>query len=450
MKKNQSECKLICFLIFAFLLVSSVSVDASDISSTHFIIRDPSIGTVGGYQSSGSFKLYGSGNSIFSGFGSSLSFMSNYGFLYFPFINSGTLSGSVNSSDMNLSWTPSTAGHGFTVSGYRIGKSSTSGSGYVYNTVGNVTTVIYASQPAGTYYFVVDTLDGFGSVATTSNEIVLTVSSTAIPPTSTGGGGGGGGGGTTISTGANFSGRAYPGSKVFLLKDGQIAVSTVAGGDANFTINLSGLSAGDFVFVIYAEDQAGRRSTLFTYPLTLTPGATSEISGIFISPTIATDKEEVKKGDTITIIGQSVPNSEVTISVHSSPEIFVRASSDKYGGYVYNFDTAILDMGDHLTKSKSVKLNDISPYGRAIGFKVGDKTVYAEKSVPIKSDDPATTGSCAKMLVDLNSDCRVNLFDYSILAFWYKKPSIRTGVDLNHDGKVDIVDFSIMAHYWTI
>jgi hypothetical protein len=431
----------------AMLVISTGSAHASDLTSPSFIIRDPSFGTGGGYQSSGSFKLFGSGNSLFSGLGSSLNFISNYGFLYFPFIQSGVLSGSVNSSDMNLSWTPSTAGHGFNVSGYRIGKSATSGSGYVYNSVGNVTTVIYASQPAGTYYFIVETLDGLGSVAATSNEIVLTVSSTAIPPTSTGGGGAGG---ITISTGANFSGRAYPGSKVFLLKDGQVAASTVAGGDASFTINLSGLSGGDFIFVVYAEDQAGRRSTLFTYPLTLTSGATSEIGGIFISPTIATDKEEVKKGDTITIIGQSAPSSEVSISVHSSPEMFVKASSDKYGGYVYNFDTSVLDMGDHLTKSKAIKLNDISPYGRAIGFKVGDRTVYVKNSLPVKSDDPATIGSCDQILVDLNSDCRVNLFDYSILAFWYKKFPVQARVDFNHDGKVDIIDFSIMAHSWTI
>ena len=70
--------------------------------------------------------------------------------------------------------------------------------------------------------------------------------------------------GDPASTGAIFSGMAYPGSKVFLLKDGQVAASTIAGGDAHFKISLMGLSSGDFIFLVYAEDTAGRRSTLFT------------------------------------------------------------------------------------------------------------------------------------------------------------------------------------------
>ncbi|MEI6660211.1 MAG: hypothetical protein WCK91_02190 [bacterium] len=446
MEKSNHYFKTILSLLFFGLFFGSVS--ASDISSTHFIISDPVIGTSGGYQSSGSFKMFGTGNSLFSALGSSVSFISDYGFLYFPFINSGVLGGSVNSSDVNLSWTASTAGLGFNVSGYKIGRSLTSGSGYTFNSVGNTLNVIYASQPAGTYYFIVQTLDGLGSVAATSNEVVLTVSSTVVPPTQTGGAGGAG---VPISTGAIFSGRAYPGSKVFLSKDGQLAASTVAGGDANFTISLTGLSSGDYLFLVYAEDQAGRRSTTFTFPVTLTSGATSNIGGIFIAPTIATDKDEVKQGDNLTIIGQAVPNGQVSISVHSSPELFVKTTSDKYGGYVYNFDTSVLDMGDHLTKSKA-SLSDapiISAYGRAIGFKVGDKNVYSQNPVSTPETPVVVNPTCG-VKADLNNDCRVNLFDYSILAYWYQKPQVSSKVDLNHDGKVDLIDFSIMAYYWTI
>src|SRR3989338_10019043 len=66
--------------------------------------------------------------------------------------------------------------------------------------------------------------------------------------TSSGGGGGGGGGSfsppSTPQTAVNFSGRAYPKSTVTLLKDAQIAATTIAGADANFQISLSGLSTG--------------------------------------------------------------------------------------------------------------------------------------------------------------------------------------------------------------
>ena len=55
---------------------------------------------------------------------------------------------------------------------------------------------------------------------------------------------------------------------------------------------------------------------------------------------------------------------------------------------------------------------------------------------------------------DLNCDKRVNLVDFSIAAYWYKRTisaefAVKEKERLNGDGKVDLVDFSIMAFYWT-
>ena len=55
---------------------------------------------------------------------------------------------------------------------------------------------------------------------------------------------------------------------------------------------------------------------------------------------------------------------------------------------------------------------------------------------------------------DLNGDCRVNLIDYSMTAFWYRRPlnapaSLFELKLLNSDGKINLVDFSILAYYWT-
>jgi hypothetical protein len=41
------------------------------------------------------------------------------------------------------------------------------------------------------------------------------------------------------------------------------------------------------------------------------------------------------------------------------------------------------------------------------------------------------------------------LIDFSIAAYWYKRPSVPENVDINSDGKVDLIDFSIMAFHWT-
>jgi len=261
---------------------------------------------------------------------------------------------------------------------------------------------------------------------------------------SAGGGGGGGGGGVSSyvppQTTVNFSGRAYPGSTVTLLKDAQLVVTTDAGPDANFQINLSGLSGGSYIFSVYSEDDKGNRSSLLTFPISVTQGAATSISGIFIAPTIAVDKSEVKRGDTIAIFGQSVPQADIIISVGSSQEVFANTKSDKNGIYLHDFDTAVLDYGDHIAKAKAGAADQlISGFSAAVGFKVSEQNVAKE----------VTQKTAQEKKVDVDGDAKVNLVDFSIEAYWYKRASPPASVDLNGDGKVDLVDFSIMAYYWT-
>ncbi len=253
------------------------------------------------------------------------------------------------------------------------------------------------------------------------------------------GGGGGGGGGYYAApvTSAVFSGRAYPKSGVTLLKDAQISATTIVGADANFQISISGLAGGNYIFGVYSEDNKGIRSSLLTFPISVISGATTNVSGIFISPTISVDKSEVKRGDNIAIFGQSAPQADIIISVNSEEEFFGKTISDKDGIYLYNFDSSFVDYGTHYAKSKaSIGNQAVSSFSNVISFKVGTKNIAAELPKII------TKG-------DLNNDRRVNLVDFSIAAYWYKRSSPPTSVDLNGDGKVDLIDFSIMAYYWT-
>jgi hypothetical protein len=264
----------------------------------------------------------------------------------------------------------------------------------------------------------------------------------ATPETPSGGrtSGGGGGGMSEVTSGVNFSGRAYPLSKVTLLKDGQLAASTVAGPDAKFGISLIGLNPGSYNFAVYGEDKVGRRSSLLTFPISVSYGATAQVSGIFVAPTIAVDKSEVKKGDTIAMFGQTTPGAEVTLQINSVEPLFAKASADGAGAYLYDLDTSFLDLGQHLAKSKSALEDIVSPFGQSVGFRVGTENV------------PVSQQILPNPRVDLNSDSRVNLIDFSILAYWYKRPlsaEVRTKVDLNGDGTIDLKDFSIMAYWWT-
>ncbi|MGC9067357.1 MAG: Ig-like domain-containing protein, partial [Minisyncoccia bacterium] len=153
----------------------------------------------------------------------------------------------------------------------------------------------------------------------------------------TGGGGGGGGGyvpppiiPTLHGTGqVNFTGRAYPNSTVTLLKDAQIVATTIAGSDANFQISLTNITAGSYIFSVYSEDNKGNRSSLLTFPLSVTSGVVTNVTGIFISPTIDVDKVEVKKGEVIKIFGQAIPNSDITVIINSDKEIYGKTKADK-------------------------------------------------------------------------------------------------------------------------
>jgi len=70
------------FLIFALLLAPLTN--AGDLTSASFIIKDPIIGTGGGYGTSASFQAFSAGHTLLSGYATSASFINKYGFLYFP------------------------------------------------------------------------------------------------------------------------------------------------------------------------------------------------------------------------------------------------------------------------------------------------------------------------------------------------------------------------------
>ena len=261
------------------------------------------------------------------------------------------------------------------------------------------------------------------------------------PPSGGGGGGGGGSSNSTplVATEVIFRGIAYPGSNVSLLKDGQLVSRVPAGPDAKFEISLSGMSSGQYTFSVWAQDSNGIKSTTQSFTVDVTQGVTTLVSGIFIPTTISIDKSEVKQGDVLTIIGQTAPKAEVNVFVHSANAIINNVVSNDLGSWVYKLDTLPLEYGNHNTQARTKTATDISTFSKLLSFKVGDTNIFA----------PAPS----KVLIgDLNSDGRVDLIDFSILAYWYKKPIpkyIADNLGVSEIGNVNLRDFSIMAYYWT-
>lgn len=415
---------------------------AEEFSSSNYTVSDP-VFRSGHYASSTSFQLQSILSQIGIGTSSAATGSISSGFLYFPFVVSPIVSATAGDASVSLSWTSASSGGGWTVESYEVGKATSSSGPYSFSSIGSGTSSTITGLSNGTaYYFVVRVLDSLGyAIATTSP-----VSATPVAASGgdSGGGGGGGGGGSIMvppSSGpitVNFTGRAYPKSSVTFLKDGQVVTTTTADAKAMFSVSVT-VTPGTYMFSVYSEDFAGNRSSLLTFPVSVTSGTTN-IGGIFIAPTIDVDKSQVRQGDTINIFGQSISNGEITILVNSEEEIFKKVTTDESGAYLLQFDSSVLEKGDHLAKSKAATTEEISSFSKAVSFKVGDISMPKVKPTAKKGD--------------LNGDGKVNLVDFSIAAFWYKKTlsadfSEKESAVLNGDGQVNLADFSIIAYYWT-
>ncbi|NVN97348.1 hypothetical protein HXX01_03920 [Candidatus Nomurabacteria bacterium] len=176
----------------------------------------------------------------------------------------------------------------------------------------------------------------------------------------------------------------------------------------------------------------------FSFPVYVTAGTTVNIGGIFLSPTINVDKSEVKKGDNLLVYGQTVPSTNLNIVFHSDSEILKNTKTDSTGLYKYNMDTDPLEYGSHNVKSKVLTADEVSAISPEVPFIVG-----------LVSKIKDQTDNCGRLRGDLNCDGKVNLVDFSIMAYWYKRVSPPAKIDLSGDGQVTLVDFSIMAYNWT-
>ncbi|MDO8530142.1 MAG: hypothetical protein Q7S10_01935 [bacterium] len=243
------------------------------------------------------------------------------------------------------------------------------------------------------------------------------------------------GGSASVGLRVVFSGKAYPGATVVLLKDAQIAATVTANQNADFTIEAGRLSAADYIFSLYAKDSTGKSSRLIVIPVAA-GGGTTTINNILIPPTISGAKKQVAKGEPLDIFGQSIPNASILIAIKKpTGEFSVNTVSDAGGNYRHALDTSLLGFGEYQATAEA-SFGNIASISSAIRFIVGDETILEDPSAcPLKGD--------------LNEDCAVNLIDFSILIYWFDFTTVPEKVDLNGDKKADLVDFSVMAYYWT-
>lgn len=418
------------------LLALSGTALADEFTSTNYRLLDPVLAP-SGYGTSSSFQLWGSIGETAVGTSTSSGFSAIGGFLPFPFASTPAVSATAGATQVALSWTSSQTYLGWNVGSYVVGQSTSTGGPYTYTSAGLSTSLTQTSLTAGTvYYFVVTVRDAFGNGIATSSEVSATPTSGSPGGGGGGGGGGGSGGGGTASI--FVSGSAYPNSTIYFYQDGREILRTVSGPDAKFEFSKSNIASGSYTFSVVAVDPKKQRSPAFSIPVTLPEDGTTRITGVFLAPTLATDYDQVKRGETITFFGLTVPDAGVVLQVNSSEPHFFQASSDEDGVYLMQFNSGVLELGKHTAKSQAQKSAVMSPYSNLVAFKVSDET---QRKVSV-------------MKGDLNKDGRVNLYDFSIAAYWYKRTLTGTIITdeierLNGDGVINLTDFSIIAYYWT-
>lgn len=424
-------------LLLGLVFVGPV-VFADNLTSTSFQVENPMLIISSGEATSTSFRYISTTGQLVNGESASMNYTGLLGFLYFPTATTPTISATAGDAQASLSWTSAT-GVLANVTSYSIGLSTTLNGTYIYEDVGNVSTYTKTGLINGiTYYFKVKSYAA-GIVLSESDA----VSATPAGTTSGGGGGGGGGGSGAISGNPSvnssvvFSGIAYPGSKVVLLKDSTVVAETPAGPDANFSISLSNLAVGTYSFAVKAVDANGLSSNLHVYSIYVSSGVTTNVTGIFIAPTISVDKSEVKRGDVLTVIGQSAPEAQVALVFNSETKLLKNTNSNISGNWVYKLNTLELEYGDHEVKARAVNSYDITPFSSSLSFVIGNTNKLAVKNSKVYSK------------YDITSDGRVNISDFSVLVYWINRKGPPAKVDLNGDGKVNLADFSILAYYWT-
>lgn len=256
-----------------------------------------------------------------------------------------------------------------------------------------------------------------------------------------GGSSSGGGGGSSRSadrTQLVITGRAIPFGLITVVANTQLSATGTADAQANFQIAMTGFAAGSHQFNVYVTDANGVRSASVAFTAKLVKGAVSKYENLLIAPILRIDKIAVKKDERIIFSGQSQPGAQIFISIG---DLTLTTTTALSGIFSYSLEATRLPFGAYVVTAQSVFKAQRSPYSTPRTFTVGTESVFAPSPrCPQKGD--------------LNDDCRVNLIDFSILAFWFDKPLapaviIREKAQLSGDGKINLVDFSIMSFYWT-
>lgn len=225
-----------------------------------------------------------------------------------------------------------------------------------------------------------------------------------------------------------FSGKAFPGGKISIIKK-EIGTDVLANQqdvskvDGSFNIRFTDLPKGIHSFGLLVKDPEGRTSQTKFF-LVDANKTDAVFKDIVVPPTVDILSGQVSRGSNVKVFGYASPGH--TIHIYLDDILVKEALAGRGGAYSFNLPTGALDFGQHRVRAKQINLDG----GKESDFST-TKTFIVSKLAVVKAD--------------LNGDGKIDIKDWSIfLARWTSKSSSeRAGIDLNSDGKIDIADFSI-------
>lgn len=241
------------------------------------------------------------------------------------------------------------------------------------------------------------------------------------------------GGTTTRRIGVVFSGQAYPGSKIEVLRrspgDAEtvyltIPVEThVVSEDGKFYLNLGALVNDEYFLALRAEDKDGRKTSVIAFDVDLRTTNLLEVKDIFFQPTFEFNKEVVSRGQSLEIFGYAAPNADIEIELGSF--VLKTAKADADGFWFLALGTDNLSSGQY-----SIKIKQADASG-----KTSRSTAARTFRVSLLKNPE----------IDFNNDDTINIIDWSVFLYrWGSEDNnLKKTIDLNIDGQISVQDFSI-------
>jgi len=227
-----------------------------------------------------------------------------------------------------------------------------------------------------------------------------------------------------------FSGQAYPGSTIEVLKKNlneHFFTNTDTGNptiseDGAFRVFFSDVQWDLWIFGLRVTDREGRQTAVLPFDVNLLTGIGQTADDIFVPPTVGFE-QVITNGDWLPIAGYAAPRSVVEFFIDNLT--IGQARADEAGRYSFSTTTEAIAAGNHYLKARQIDAS-----GRASLF------------------SPARTVRISSLKItaaDFNRDDEINITDWSIFLFRWgsSDTAVKTQADVDGNGTVDIADFSI-------